>query len=140
MRERLLELAHLRKQLAERKAEMAQRRAAFNIETMTLHDSITEAETKTLALEAEIRDMAQDIHRRTGAKEIAPGVKVRTLTKVEYDMDTALAWARTSGVAVRLDTTAFERIARVSHLPFVNLREVPQVTIAADIEAALSNG
>lgn len=117
---------------------LAERKAAFDAEVLPIRDAIADTEYRVGQIEERLRNLAYDVHEQTGAKEIAPGVKVRIMSKVEYDHDEALSWARQSGVGLALDAPTFERVARISRLPFVTIREYPQVTIASDIRKALA--
>ena len=79
--------------------------------------------------EAALRQLAVQRYQATGQKTLAPGVKVRDLTRLTYDPQTALAWAIEHRLALRLDVKAFEQIARVTPLACVTLHLEPQATL-----------
>jgi hypothetical protein len=56
-------------------------------------------------------------------KTVAPGLSVRITVKPVYDREKAFAWAREHGLALALDAKAFEKIASVQALDFVNTEE-----------------
>lgn len=68
----------------------------------------------------------------TGAKKLPCGLGVRVTTKLEYDPAAALEWAKSHGLALTLDTKAFEKIAKADTPDFVTLVEVPTVTLPSD--------
>ena len=82
------------------------------------------------AAEAKLRAMTLEAYQETGNKAPAPGVGIRIITKLDYKPVTAFGWAQDHKMALKLDTAAFERLARISPLEFVTLREEPQATIA----------
>lgn len=99
--------------------------------------AVTNAErAKTLCaeLETRIRKAALDAFaENSDNKRPAAGVGIRVTTQLVYDPALALTWAKTTGLAVSLDTKAFEKIARSTPLEFVDMKEVPIATIARDL-------
>ncbi len=95
----------------------------------------TETDTKVACNEAEgkLREMAVAQYAETREKAVAPGVGIRVLTKLGYDNQAALGWAIEHKLALKLDTPTFEKIAKTSNLPFVNISEEPQATIATEL-------
>lgn len=66
------------------------------------------------------------------------GAEVVLSTKYAYDGAQALAWARESGVALKLDAKLFEKVAKDAALPFVTITQEPTVRVASDLSAALA--
>jgi len=87
----------------------------------------TEAETK-------LREMAIETYLKTLDKAVAPGIGIRVMTKLNYDAKEAMEWAVKHELALKLDTTKFEKIAKTENLPFVTITEEPSATIAAVLE------
>ena len=85
------------------------------------------------AAEERLKEMTLDAYRATSDKHPAPGVDVRIVRTLFYLAQPALEWAKAHGLALQLDTKAFEKIAKVTPLPFVTITEVPQATIAQDL-------
>ena len=81
-------------------------------------------------VEATLRALAVAIYQSTDRKEIAPGVKVREMTRLIYDPQEALTWAITHQMALMLDVKAFEQLAKVTALPFVTRTVEPQATLS----------
>jgi hypothetical protein len=80
--------------------------------------------------EAALRQLAVHHYQATGQKTLAPGVKVRELTRLTYDPQVALAWAIEHRLALQLDVTAFEQLARMTALAFVTQHREPQATLS----------
>lgn len=57
------------------------------------------------------------------SKTVAPGLSVRVTSKLVYNKDAALAWAKAHNLALALDVKAFEAIAKAQPLEFVNKKE-----------------
>ena len=81
-------------------------------------------------VEATLRALAVEIYQSTDRKEIAPGVKVREMTRLIYDPQEALVWAITHQMALMLDVKTFEQLAKVSSLPFVTRTTALQATLS----------
>jgi hypothetical protein len=81
-------------------------------------------------VETTLRALAIDRYLSTGSKAIAPGVKVRELTRLTYDPQEALTWAIAHQMALTLDVKTFEQLARVTPLPFITRTVEPQATLS----------
>ena len=57
------------------------------------------------------------------SKTVAPGLSVRVTSKLVYNKDAALAWAKAHDLALALDVKAFEAIAKAQPLEFVSKEE-----------------
>ena len=69
---------------------------------------------------------------------MAPGVRVREMTRLTYDPQDALAWAIEHRLALVLDVKTFEQLARVTALPFVSYWIEPQATLSPYFPGQLS--
>lgn len=108
--------------------EAREKRTAYNVAIGQL--------TAAIKLDAQMQFV------RDGNKAPHPAVKVREMTKLEYDPDFVLAWCKANMQAVlELDKTAFEKYAKavveVAPVPGVKLVTVPQATIASNLSAYL---
>ncbi len=83
--------------------------------------------------EDELRALAIKTYEETGDKAIAPGIGIRVRTVLGYLASEAMEWAMEHKLALKLDSSAFEKIAKTSHLPFVTISEEPQATIATEL-------
>ncbi len=96
------------------------------------------AALKMLATEEEsLRVLAVARFKATGEKHPTPGVDIRLMKQVEYDVGAAFAWAKSTGMALTLDKKAFEKIAIAGRLTVATIAEVPRATIAQDLTEAI---
>lgn len=97
------------------------------------------ADTSQLRGDAEtaLRELTLQAYAQTGNKTPVLGVGIREVTKLEYDTQVAFNWAIEHTMALRLDTSAFEKIAKVSPPDFVKVFQEPQATIATQLEIEL---
>ena len=84
--------------------------------------------------EAKLRELTLEAYAGTGDKAPVIGVGIREVTKLEYDKTVAFKWATEHIMALKLDTTAFEKIVKASPLDFVKIYQEPQATIATQLE------
>lgn len=128
--ERLRRLAHARESFARVNGLLQQRREELELELAGAIAEATAAREQVSKLETEVRAAAEDHFKATGEKKPVPGIEVKQFTVVSYDPATALEWARQSGVALSLNKTEFERIAKTGSLPFVKIDTEPRCTIS----------
>ena len=81
-----------------------------------------------------LREPTLKAYNETGNKSPAVGVGIREVTKLTYDSKVAFEWGVDHKMAIKLDTSAFEKIAKASSLPFVQIHQEPQATIAGKLE------
>jgi hypothetical protein len=103
-----------------------------NAEAFDLYESaqnqLTEADTS-------LRQALCAAYEQSGEKQIAEGLSVRVNTRLEYDTKKALTWAKEHQLCLTLDKPAFEKIAKVQDLDFVEAVETPTAVIAKDLGA-----
>ena len=81
-----------------------------------------------------LRKLTLQVYAETGNKAPAIGVGIREITKLEYNTKDAFDWAVEHTMALKLDTSAFEKIAKASPPDFVRTFLEPQATIATNLE------
>ena len=87
--------------------------------------------------ESKLREMTLQAYADTGNKAPEVGVGIRLRTVLSYESQGAMSWALEHKLALKLDTSAFEKIAKTSDLPFVTIAEEPQATIATELKEAI---
>ncbi|KKN72923.1 hypothetical protein LCGC14_0406270 [marine sediment metagenome] len=87
---------------------------------------VTEAEVK-------LRELTLQAYAETGNKAPAVGVGIREVTKLDYDGKVAFDWAKSHKMALKLDVSAFEKIAKADTPDFVKITTEPQATIATEL-------
>jgi len=114
----------------------SQRVASYNkwVEAnQLLLDNEKDAKADCQEAEEKLREAALQIYAKVGDKAVAPGIGIRVRTVLSYDNQEALGWATEHKLALKLDTSTFEKIAKTSNLPFVAITEEPQATIATEL-------
>ena len=99
-----------------------------------LIQSCAVANQQTIESEARLRELTLQVYAETGNKAPAIGVGIREVTKLEYDAKVAFNWAVEHKMALKLDTSGFEKIVKASPLDFVKITTEPQATISANLE------
>jgi len=98
---------------------------------------VASAASKVAEEEDKLRELTIKAYQETGNKAPAPGVGIREVTKLEYDPKNALMWAVEHRLALQLNKTAFEKIAKTDTPEFVTVSTEPQATIATDLSEVL---
>ena len=83
--------------------------------------------------EIKLREMTIQSYVETGNKAPEVGVGIRVKTCLNYNGQEAMDWALEHKLALKLDSSAFEKIAKTNNLPFVTITEEPQATIATEL-------
>lgn len=82
--------------------------------------------------EHDLRELVVKAFEESGEKQVAPGLSVRVNKSLKYDPNTALEWAKKHQFALALDKKAFEKIASVQPIDFVETVETVSAVIAWD--------
>ena len=115
------------------------KRAAFAIwesEHTGLIDDEARGKVAVQTEETKLRDMTVIYFNETQDKHHDPNVGIREVDKLEYGTKQAMEWAKTHGMALKLDTSAFEKIVKTSppDYPFVTFTKTATATIATEIK------
>jgi len=111
--------------------------AEWNKEHQELLDSLTQAGADVAVSESTLRELTLRAYAETGSKAPVEGVGIREMTVLSYDSRVAFDWAKAHKIALKLDTNAFEKIAKADPPDFVKITTEPQATIATKLEKAL---
>lgn len=139
------ELALAREIEAKCKADVADIQA--ELEASALWRVLTErkadlkaAQSTTSAQADYVRKLGVAAYGETGDKRVHPAVTVKVYTTLAYDPTDALDYARKHlPGALKLDKRAFEKVAKVAGLDFVEVDQEPRVTIARDLSQYISD-
>lgn len=137
---RVVALRDCRRTAAERAAELAAKREAFDRENAVLIQTTKLAQDAVAAAETSVRAVAGEVYATTQDAKLCAGVTVKLFDVLSYDAAKAFEWAKQTNMALvpeSLDKKAFEKIAKATTLPFVAIEKEPRVTIATDLDAAL---
>ncbi len=111
-------------------------RAAWETENQVLIDLQNNQRITLEGCEAKLRGLTIEAYELTRNKQPVPGVGIREVTKLDYDLVVALQWATEHKIALALDKRAFEGIAKQSPLDFVTSRTEVTATIAKELEVS----
>jgi len=98
------------------------------------------AQTKVSEEEDKLRELTIKAYHETGNKAPAQGVGVRELTKLEYESKKAFEWCLDHKIMLKLDTPAFEKMAKMApetRPGFVTVYTEVQATIATDLSKVI---
>lgn len=119
----------------ELKAQLEKIKKSWEESNAELIKSYTDAETKVTDLETRLRSAIVELYKaqddKTIKSGIIPGWGVQVGTKLEYNAEKAIVWAvehKHLGL-LKLDATAFKKIAEVTKPDFVTFKEEPTARI-----------
>ena len=134
--------ANARTSLADFIAEMKRRRQVFDADNANLIEGIKDGQAAVSKAENELRALALVAYAADPTnRSPAPGVNVQLKKHLDYEPAAALAWAKETKMALlpeSVDLKAFEKIAKVTALPFVVITDEPSIALAADLTEALA--
>ena len=134
LREQISVVVEARELAREAKKARHDAQVAWEEANASLFEAAGIAAGECAGAEARLRDLALEIYKETKDKAVAPGIRIRVLTKLDYDSKPAMEWAVKHELALKLDASAFEKMAKTSNLPFVTITEEPSATIATVLE------
>ena len=115
----------------EQKLSGADKDAYNDYLTSQAHKAYEAAQCVTRDLDQQLRDAAINAYDGSN-KKIAPGVTIAERTLMEYDENTAFAWAVEHKLALKLDAPKFNKLA--GDLDFVTVTKKTSVRVAVDLE------
>ena len=101
----------------------------FQEEHKSVLEDIEILNTKINELRTDIKAEALELYKNDGTKKFDCGVGIRIMTKLDYDVNIALSWAKEHQMALLLDKKAFEQHAKVDKPDFVEISEIATATI-----------
>lgn len=108
--------------------------AEWEIDNTLILDRVKLTTEAMREAEDKLRELTLLAYSKTGNKAPASGVGIRVKTILSYLVKEAMEWAMEHKLALKLDSSAFEKIAKTSNLPFVTITEEPTATIATQLE------
>lgn len=121
----------------ERKAQLDQlkkdRQSQWELDNSDLLFELGEASGRLIDVEERLRELTLQAYAETGNKAPAVGVGIRERTVLTYDNKVAFDWAKAHKMALKLDISAFEKIAKADPPDFVKITTEPQAIIATEL-------
>jgi hypothetical protein len=130
-------IARMRSDLNRTEDRLRELREAFDHDTLVLHNSINDMRVQIEADENSLKKAILEDNLKSGLKKFPGGIEVKEFTIPDYDEATALKWAREAGVCIKLDKTAFEKLAKSNALPFVSFHKELRVQLPTKMEPVL---
>ena len=137
LKERINEVVQARQQLKVALEKRHESYSAWEEANMVILDNESNARTVCQGLEAELREATIADYALTGNKSPEVGLGIRVKTCLAYEGKDAMEWAVEHKLALRLDTSSFEKIAKTNNLPFVTITEEPSATIATELQVII---
>lgn len=134
LKDQIIAVARARQAVALLRDAKRQSLSEWEVANNSLLATLKTAEMFCAESEAILRGLILAEYAATGDKAPAPGVGIRLITKLTYVEEDAFAWAVEHKVALKLNTGVFEKMAKVSFLPFVLISQEPQATIASELK------
>jgi len=134
MKQQLIKLKKVRESRERLKAEWQEKLDKLEDEYKHSLDLIRGYSEQIEIIETEIKNVALEKYQETGEKKLDFGIGIRVMSKLGYDSDIALKWGLEHSMALTLDKKAFEKIAKVNKLDFVEYREEAIATIPREIK------
>ena len=138
LRRQVERIAELRDLLFADSSVLKMKQDAFLLNNAELLRRVETMRQDLADAEKALRTAAEEHYQATDEKHPAPGVSIRLVTAIAYDATTALAWAKGKGIALALDTKAFEALAKHDKSVPATVTQVPKATLATDLHAALT--
>jgi len=128
-----ISLADAREKYAELKAVLDAHRTEWEATWAELIDFVDDAKNDVAHLESEIRTAGLAHYAANpDSKKLPHSLGIREVTRLEYDPAAALDWAMDKRMYLKLDTSAFEKVAKVTPVEFVTTITTTTVTIPTD--------
>ena len=137
LKEQVQVVAEARERARKAEETKALIQVAFERQNRAILQETVDTANQVREAEAKLRELTLAVYAETGDKAPALGVGIREVTKFLYDIRVAFDWAVEHKMALRLDMSAFEKIAKVSAPSFVRVYQEPQATIAQDLNGLL---
>ena len=134
LEEQIKQVARGREQIKKYKEDKEAKYKEWLDQNTELLNGIKDLEEFQADAENYLRQLTLKAYAETGNKALAKGVGIREVTKLAYEANDAYRWAVTHEMALKLDTSAFEKIAKINAPDFVTITTEPQATIATNLE------
>ena len=121
------------------KSVVSEARLDWESQNEEILNAVVDTNEKMWDAETELRELTLQAYAETGSKSPVPGVGIREVIKLEYDLKVAFDWAKSHKMALKLDTSAFEKIVKATPVDFVKITTEPQATISGDLSSFLGN-
>lgn len=113
---------------------LAIKESVFMDQTKPFKDKIFDLNNQIFALKETIQDEALETFAVTGEKKMFGGIGIQVRTNIEYDKGLAFDWSKEHNLCLKLDDSAFKKLAKTNAIDFVSVTEKTVVTFPAQIK------
>ncbi len=112
---------------------IAEKRADFDAEHVSLFADLHDARKRIMECKETLTEQAIKGYERDGEKKRLGGLGIRLMQDLSYEDKDAFGWAKEHSLCLKLDSSAFKRIAKTQDLDFVEKLERVCVTFPKEI-------
>ncbi len=125
----------LRKTVATQADMISEGRKQWDNDNRVILASVEADRARLQKEEEKLRAATLEAYQETGNKKPAPGVGVRIVKEMIFDEAEAIDWAVDASAknCLKLNTSNFKKVAEGLGLPFAEIVECPQATIAKEL-------
>ena len=134
LKEQIKVVAKVRQKADEASHALRSAQAIWEVANHSLFEDNELAKIQCGESEQLLRELTLQAYAETGDKAPTEGVGIRERTILTYENKIAFDWAKAHKMALKLDVSAFEKIAKADPLDFVKITTEPQATIATKLE------
>ena len=116
------------------KEELGKKNIEFKEVNKELFAQIEQIGKEICQIENDIEESALCDFVKTKEKKLTGGIGIQDRKNISYDETLAFKWAKEHGLCLKLDDTAFKKIAETQDLEFVNIDKDWKVTFPKQIK------
>jgi hypothetical protein len=132
--EQLQDFKWAQEDLDKLKQELCIKKAEFDEQNMELVKNIFSLQESIEAKKFDLRQDALCEYQETKNKSLTGGLGIRCMTKLIYEEEEAFDWAKEHSLCLKLDSKAFEQIAKSQDINFVEKKEELAVTFPKELK------
>ena len=116
------------------KDELVAKKEEFQKKNAPLIEGLATLSNEIEEIRDDIKTMAEEEYSITGHKQLIGGIGIRVGTNLIYDRVIAFDWAKEHAMCLSLDRREFEKVAKITEIPFVEKVDKVTVTFPPKIE------
>ena len=114
--------------------EIAELREQFETEHAPLFLQQREIQEQINGCKEILTENAESGYAKDGEKKRLGGIGIRVMTNLEYSEEAAFTWAKEHSLCLKLDASAFKKIAKTQDIGFVKKSDKVCVTFPSEIK------
>ncbi len=116
------------------KEKIEVKRKEFDDANFELLQNYVEIRQRIIDEKGEISAEAIQEFEASGEKKLYGGIGIRVMTKLLYEETEAFDWAKEHDLCLKLDSKAFDKVAKAQEIDFVEKEEKATVTFPVEIK------